>query len=396
MRITFVLPHAGIAGGIRVLAIYAERLYRRGHRVQVVSLPEHRHNLVGKAKSLLRGRGWPRDPQAQPSHFDGLTVPHRILERHRPVRDGDLPDADVVLATFWMTAPWVASLAPSKGAKAFFLQGYETSPGQESPLIDAAWRLPLRKIVISNWMVDLARRRFGDGNVFHVPNSVDLDQFHAAPRGKQAVPTVGLLYGSVHLKGLDGALNALKLVCARVPDLRVIVFGAEPVLPHLPLPANAEYHYRPPQSTLRDLYGQCDVWLCASRREGFHLPPLEAMACRCPVVSTRVGGPLDTIVDGENGYLVDVDDMASLADRAVRVLEMDDASWRRMSTRAWQTACRYSWDDATDRFEAALGEIAGIRRLGVGGGEDADQPLAGHRSASTVERRPVVISGLTT
>ena len=39
MKITFILPHAGLSGGIRVVAIYADRLKKRGHNVTVVSLP---------------------------------------------------------------------------------------------------------------------------------------------------------------------------------------------------------------------------------------------------------------------------------------------------------------------------------------------------------------------
>jgi hypothetical protein len=39
MRIIFVLPYAGLQGGIRVIAIYAERLRRRGHTVTIISHP---------------------------------------------------------------------------------------------------------------------------------------------------------------------------------------------------------------------------------------------------------------------------------------------------------------------------------------------------------------------
>jgi glycosyltransferase involved in cell wall biosynthesis len=354
-----------MAGGIRVLAIYAERLHRRGHQVIVVSLPPPRRSFWSKFKSLLLGRGWPVEPAPEPSYFDGLAVPHRVIERVRPIVDSDLPDADVVLATFWRTGPWVAGLSPSKGAKAIFLQGYETSPGIEDPEIDAVWRLPLRKIVISQWMIDLARRRFGDDDVLHVPNSVDHEQFYAPVRGKQTVPTVGLLYATIHLKGVDLSLAALRRIRERFSNLRVIVFGAEPVAPGLPLPDGAEFYYRPPQQRIRELYAACDVWLCGSRREGFHLPPLEAMACRCPVVSTRVGGPLDIVVDGVNGFLVDIDDAESLAARVVEVLSANEDHWRSMSDAALATACRYSWDAATDCLEAALRHV--IEDAGVTG-----------------------------
>lgn len=78
------------------------------------------------------------------------------------------------------------------------------------------------------------------------------------------------------------------------------------------------------------------------------------MACRCPVVSTRVGGPLDTIEDGKNGFLVDVEDHDALADRLVRVLKLSDQQWQAMSDAAYSTACRYSWRDAAALMERAL------------------------------------------
>jgi len=357
MRITFVLPHAGMSGGNRVLAIYASRLQRRGHTVQVVSIPQHVPSFKRKLGALLRGQGWPPDPEPEHSWFDGLDLPHRVLERVRPVTDADVPDADIALATFWRTGPWVGALSPSKGAKAILLQGYETS-GQPDPAIDAVWRLPLHKIVISKWLVELARERFGDSDVHHVPNSVDTAQFHAAPRGRQARPTVGMLYAWFHAKGVDVAVNALWRVRERVPDLRVLAFGAERVAPRVPLPSWVEFHYRPAQDAIRQLYAQCDAWLCASRREGFHLPPLEAMACRCPVVATRVGGPLDIVEEGVNGFLVEVEDASALAERALQVLAFDEQRWKRMSDAALATARRYTWDDATALLEQALTEIA--------------------------------------
>jgi glycosyltransferase involved in cell wall biosynthesis len=214
----------------------------------------------------------------------------------------------------------------------------------------------------------LAATRFGDPNTLHVPNSVDLDQFHAPPRTMQSAPTIGFLYHSSPFKGIEVAMSAIERVRREVPGLRVVSFGADRPLGASSLPIGTEFHFRPPQSAIRDIYAKCDVWLCASRREGFHLPPLEAMACRCPVVSTRVGGPEDIIEQGVNGYLVDIGDVDALAAAAVRVLNDGPDAWRKMSDAAYATATRYTWDDATDRFEAALqtavdrarrGEIAG-------------------------------------
>lgn len=351
MRITFVLPYAGLQGGIRVIAIYADRLAKRGHDVVIISTPLI-VKLRSKIKSLILGRGW--RPHTEPSYFEGLNLDHRVLDRERIVTDSDVPDADIVIATYYTTAYGVMDLPVSKGAKAIFIQNYEVQEGKPNPKLDATWRMPMHKITISKWLVELAKERFGDSIVSHVPNSVDLNQFHSLPRKKGSIPTIGLLYSSFSLKGCVISLKALERVAAAMPNIRLISFGAEHPDFRLPLPFYAEFHHQPPQHKLRDLYAQCDVWLCGSNVEGFHLPPLEAMACRCPVVSTRVGGPMDIIEDGVNGYLVDLKDVDALADRVLKVLNLPEEDWLKMSDAAYATASCFTWDDATDLFEQAL------------------------------------------
>lgn len=351
MKITFVLPFAGLQGGIRVLAIYADRLVRRGHEVVVISTPRS-VSTKSRVKSFLFGRGW--RTHMEPSYFDSVKVEHRILSQVRPVVDTDVPDADVVVATYYTTAYGVQRLSPEKGAKAIFIQGYELEKAKLKPKLDATWRMPMHKIIISKWLVQLAQEKFGDSVVSHVPNSVDSNQFHAAPRGKRPVPTVGLLYHQSPLKGVATSLKALNRMVAAMPSLRIVSFGAEQPMLGLRLPRSAEFHYQPPQDMLKEVYAQCDVWLCGSNAEGFHLPPLEAMACRCPVVSTRVGGPLDIIEEGVNGHLVDPKDVGALADQALRVLSLPEEEWQKMSDAAYRTATRFTWDDATALFEKAL------------------------------------------
>ena len=364
MRITFVIPNANLAGGTRVIAIYAERLKKRGHQVTVVSAPRKKQRLRRRVKSFLLGRGWPLSPRQSTSFLDGLDVEHRVIDRWRPITDADVADADVVIATWWETAEWVAALSPGKGAKAYFVQGHEVFPRQPHDRVRATYSLPLHKITISNWLARLMHETYGDADVSLVPNSVDTQQFHAPVRGKQRVPTVGLLYSLSSVKGCDVSIEAFGVARQKLPGLRMAAFGLDEPGSELLLPEGTTYTKQPPQESIRDIYSQCDVWLCGSRTEGFHLPPLEAMACRCPVVSTRVGGPVDVIEDGVNGYLVDIEDAEGLADRLVRVLTLPDAEWRAMSDAAYATATRYTWDDATILFERALLTAIGREKRG--------------------------------
>jgi glycosyltransferase involved in cell wall biosynthesis len=166
------------------------------------------------------------------------------------------------------------------------------------------------------------------------------------------------VYSTTEFKGSDIVLAALELIKQRIPKLRVIAFGADRPSTKLPLPSWIEFHFRPPQDQIRLLYSKCDVWLCGSRSEGFYLPMLEAMACRCPVVSTRVGGPIDTVMDAVNGFLVEIEDASGLAASTLKVLQLSDADWQLMSDAALLTATHYSWDDAADRLENTLLRLA--------------------------------------
>ncbi|WP_250122769.1 glycosyltransferase family 4 protein [Chroococcidiopsis sp. CCMEE 29] len=355
MKITFVMGSGfSLAGGDRVIAIYAERLKKRGHEVFVVSRPKQKPSLRQQVQSLLKGRGWIFAAKKERSHFDGVDVQHQVIDRYRPVTDADVPDADVVVATWWETAEWVANLSEAKGAKAYFIQHHEVFDYLPKERVAATWTLPMHKITISQWLVDLARTRYCDDNVSLVPNSADTKLFYAPPRGKQSIPTVGMLYSTAYWKGCDVSLKAFSLAAQKLPELRLVAFGTCVPSAELPLPAGTEYIRLPAQEVIKDIYASCDVWLCGSWSEGFHLPPLEAMACRCPVVSTLVGGSLDIIKDGLNGYLVPVGDSIALANQLVHVLSLPEAEWRLMSDAAYATATQFTWEDATELFEAAL------------------------------------------
>jgi len=178
MKITFVLPTLSLSGGIRVVSIFAERLRKRGHSVFVISIPHPQPSMRHQVKSLLLGQGWISPPENEFSFFDNLAVEHKITHRYGPVEDKDVPDADVVVATWWETAEWVAKLFPSKGAKAYFIQHHEVFDYVPQDRVEATWMLPLHKITISQWLVDLAETKYGDRQVSLAPPSVDTKQFY--------------------------------------------------------------------------------------------------------------------------------------------------------------------------------------------------------------------------
>ena len=351
LKITFVLPYFGMSGGIRVAAIYADLLQRRGHDVLIVSQPAKEPTSSDRIRSLLRGKK-AKKPKPAGSYLKNKDVKHIVLDRRRPVLDSDVPDADCIIASWWETAYWVSALSESKGAKFHFVQGHEVFAPIPWQISRGAYFLPFRRIAVSQWLIDILAREYGDTNATLIHNSVDLDQFHATPRDRQPTPTVGFVYSKISTKGIDICLRAIEQARRHIPDLKLIAFGSR--APADDLIEGSTFFENPAQDDIRNIYASCDAWLFGSRGEGFGLPLLEAMACRTPVIATRAGAAPDLIKNGVNGHVVDIEDSDAMAARIVDVLKLPPAEWREMSDAALEVAKGHTWEDATDRFEKTL------------------------------------------
>lgn len=350
-----------MSGGIRVVAIYAQALQAMGHVVTLVSPPPPPPHWKQQIISLLKGKPASRTGPPR-SHVAGIGVTHRVIDKYRPIVNSDVPDGDIVIATWWETAEWVNALSPAKGEKVYFVQHYEVFDNLPYHRCRATYRMPLKKITIAQWLVDVMRDEYNDSQVALVPNSVDHALFYAPQRDKQQQPTVGLLFHEAAFKGVDISLAAITKVRELRPNLRVRCFGSyEPSAAH-PLPAYFEFYKDPPQEKIRDIYSGCDVWLTASRSEGFNLPAMEAMACRTPVVSTKTGWPAEAVMTGKNGVLTEVDDVEALANGIGWVLGLPSPDWQSVSQAAFDTVSQSSWQHSSAMFEQVLQTLAGNRQ----------------------------------
>ncbi|WP_224732616.1 glycosyltransferase family 4 protein [Francisella sp. SYW-9] len=68
-------------------------------------------------------------------------------------------------------------------------------------------------------------------------------------------------------------------------------------------------------SEIPNWYRTMDIVVCASHKEGFGLPALEAMASKCTVIATKAGAWPEIISDSENGYLVDTQSSQQIAEK---------------------------------------------------------------------------------
>jgi glycosyltransferase involved in cell wall biosynthesis len=326
-----------IAGGVRAILTYADRLAGHGHDV----------TLLVPARGALRA-AWRNARRAGPGWMPGLRARVRWVARWSAAA---LPDADALLATAWQSAPVVAAAPARCGAKVYLIQHDESLYHGDPAAVDATYRLPLTKVVISTWLRDVMRERFAsDAEVLVTP--VDPALFHRVPVTVTTPrPRVLMLHHEYAWKGVADGLEAVARARAHGRRLHLVGFGVKP--PRAPA-AYDEFHADPPQAALAALYSGCDVYLCPSWDEGLGMPPMEAMACGAALVTYDNGGCRDYARDGETALVARRRDVADLAARLEQALT-DEALRARIATAgAALVTTAFDWDRAVERLERLL------------------------------------------
>jgi glycosyltransferase involved in cell wall biosynthesis len=136
-------------------------------------------------------------------------------------------------------------------------------------------------------------------------------------------------------KNRMGALRIFELIHRALPDSKLLLTSQvltqeeEGFLRGRACAAAVGVRQPEQQEGLRELYCAADVFLFPSITEGFGWPPVEAMACGCPVVSS-IGGSLSEIVGEGAVRMPDAMDAQAFADAAIEILKDERAAgqWR--------------------------------------------------------------------
>ena len=109
---------------------------------------------------------------------------------------------------------------------------------------------------------------------------------------------------------------------------------------------------------LIDLYSSSTAVLFAAINEDYGLVPLEAMASSKPVIATNEGGPMETIVDGKTGYLVN--SPGEMAGKMLFIAEHDSVASKLGKAGRNRVVNSYSWPRFFEKLDPILRKAARV------------------------------------
>lgn len=197
-------------------------------------------------------------------------------------------------------------------------------------------------LAVSNYTRErlIAEQHLNPQQIKVLPNTFNAERFKIEPKSdyllkqynlspeQPIILTVARLADIQRYKGYDQILRALPKIRQTIPNVHYILVGKgedrtriEELIEKLKLKDCVTLAGFIPDKQLSDYYNLCDVFAMPSKREGFGIVYLEALACGKPVIGGNQDGAVDALCNGELGVLVDPDNVEEIAESIVSILQ---------------------------------------------------------------------------
>jgi glycosyltransferase involved in cell wall biosynthesis len=202
--------------------------------------------------------------------------------------------------------------------------------------------------------ITMSMRKNWNTKYFIVGGGVDANLFK--PKRKDSDVKVMVILRSGYTKNPELAIDTLNLLSRKLNFTAIIVHDG--VLDKFKNEIHFKYeeYQLVPHEKMAELYNEATVFLFTSRMESYGLPPLEAMACGTPVVTTNNIGGREYLVH-EGNALVDKSFSPNVLSEYIYRVAKDDELRERLVRNGLETAKQHDWEIITDNWVKMLKEI---------------------------------------
>jgi len=321
LHVVYVMSHVGVSGGVKIIFEHVKHLKKLGIQVSIVSHFEK--------------------PAWYPIEADYVQVPFDM-----ELAKG-IPNCEVIVATYWdhIQACIETGIAPV----VYFEQGdfhlfeHKTMNATLKKFIQKQYELPEFIYTVSESTAQFIDEIYNrEAKVIH--NAIDEKIFSDQVAKYNSDNPYLLMIGaeSAKFKGIKDIIEAYEPL--KDSGLRLDLYWITPEEPSEEMKNKVtKYFVQPNQGTIAQLYRGASVFVSASHYESFSLPPLEAMACGCPVVTTNNKGVLEYAVHEENALISEVKNPEHISSTLKRLLT-DKPLRDKIIQNGLITARKYSWD----------------------------------------------------
>jgi glycosyltransferase involved in cell wall biosynthesis len=337
------------AGGFRVIYEYANRLSLLGYSV----------HLTYPLKTQFMKYRFPYWIRVLMAYIEGFGTnkwfsfnPAITMSYVPSIEDRYMPDADVVLVTWWATALEVGKLSDRKGKKINLIQGFEDWEGHKELLYSSYDMHGTVNVVVASYLKDMVSKYTNNRTVL-IANGIDSKKFHiSAPVEKRNRASVCMVYSLQKIKGSEYGVEALKIVKRRLPELEVRLFGICPAPKGLP----EWMSYQREPADLCGFYNNNAIFISNSLTEGFGLVSVEAMLCGCALACTDIAGHKEYAINGETALLAEPENPSDMAEKVIELIE-NGSKRIALALNGNSYAQQFSWDIAVEKMDTLIKEI---------------------------------------
>jgi GalNAc-alpha-(1->4)-GalNAc-alpha-(1->3)-diNAcBac-PP-undecaprenol alpha-1,4-N-acetyl-D-galactosaminyltransferase len=377
VRITLVIAGLGGGGAERVCINLANAWAARGHEATVLTISQNNRAPAYPIDQRVErcDLGCPRSATADELDPVAVAPVLRLFDTARcPQLIRDLPTIAMLRRGILATRPdVVVSLIDRTNVRVLAAMAETGVPVVASEQTDARrislgqWQGAREELYrhaaavvapdpsIANWLAAKGANAWAIPNALIAPPRLE----HRFKNGRRYVVTLSRLSAE---KRPEFLIRSFASIAPKSPEWDLEIYGDGPqrnTLEHLveKLAPN-RIHFRGFTTEPNVVLANADLFVSASRIEGFGNAIWEALACGVPVVAMDAGPPVRTLVrDGVDGVIVTNQTMAALAD-ALAGLMSDETRRRAYASRAPEVVERFPFESALEQWDKLFRAIS--------------------------------------